>query len=267
MKFENVKIKQMGALEILSLSFNDKEYEFEAPADFVRNEDDKNIVALTYSAINKIALAEGVNFECKEIIKPTYNSCTVLVVATNKEGTVRREALVGKNKDNLPNDAKTECDSLAFKKACVEAFLSLYGVPSSRFNIQSGTYAPKKGSGINMSAIDNEETSDNNDEISSHSPAVNTSETITSESNNSSETSTSSFASVTMPFGTKKGETIYSILASDGGLDYFTRLFAVNQAIKNNKAVSDAVFAYYEENGADEKQKENLDKIRDAISN
>ena len=35
-------------------------------------------------------------------------------------------------------------------------------------------------------------------------------------------------------------------LASDGGLDYFTRLFAVNQAIKNNKAVSDAVFAYYE---------------------
>lgn len=266
MKFEDVKIKQMGATEVLSLSFNGKDYEFEAPADFVRNEDDRNIVALTYSAINKIALAEGVNFECKEIIKPTYNSCTVLVVATSKDGTVRREALIGKNKDNLPNDAKTECDSLAFKKACVEAFLSLYGVPSSRFNIQNGTYAPKKGSGINMSAIDNEDNSDSNDETST--PSANTSSSNVSNNNEtSSETSESSFATVKMPFGTKKGETIYSILASEGGLEYFTRLFAVNQAIKNNTSVSDAVFAYYEEHGADEKQKENLDKIRDAISN
>ena len=31
--------------------------------------------------------------------------------------------------------------------------------------------------------------------------------------------------------------------------------------------IIDQVIAYYEENGADEKQKENLDKIRDAISN
>lgn len=260
MKFEKVNLKKKGNDEILSLTFNDKEYEFTYPTDFVKNEKDSNIVALTFVAINTIALAEGVTFECKQIIKPTYNSCTVLVEAIRPDG-VRREALIGRNKDNLPDDAKGDADNSAYKKACVDAFLALYGVPSSRFDISSGSYAPKKGSGINMNAIDNEDTTSETS-TNEETPSVKTAneDTVTSNSEN-----TKSHATQTMPFGTKKGETIYSILASDGGLDYFARLFAVNQPIRGNKDVSDAVFAYYEEHGADEKQKETLNKIREAI--
>ena len=49
-------------------------------------------------------------------------------------------------------------------------------------------------------------------------------------------------------------------------LEYFSRLFFKNQAIKGNKAVYGAIFAYYEKNGATDAQKEKLTSIRNSIS-
>lgn len=275
MKFiATIKKRQNDGEEYLELVFNEHTYEFEQGADYVKNEKDSNIVALTYAGIIKIANEEGVTFETKDWIKLAYNHITIRVVATRKDG-LSREAVVGRNKDNMQSDGKGDEDTAAHKKACVEAFLALYGIASSRFNIASGKAEPKKsGTGINMNAIDNNVSEDSVNDT----PAPTTSTTVTPSNTDapntpstSNDTANESSAeeNVTMPFGEYRGQKIFDVLRNDTdnkALDYFSRLFFKNQAIKGNKVVSNAIFAYYEKNGATAEQQEKIDSIRKSIS-
>ena len=272
-KFDATIKKRQNGDEYLELAFNDQTYEFEHGADYVRNEKDNNIVALTYAGIIKIANHEGVTFETKDWIKLAYNHITIRVVATRKDGLFR-EAVVGRNKDNMQNDGKGDEDTAAHKKACVEAFLALYGIASSRFNLTSGKTEPKKsGTGINMNAIDNSTNADEDEDIIPETPAVsNTSPsnatTVASENENNDD-ELAKHAEVIMPFGEYRGKKIFEVLEADTdnkALEYFSRLFFKNQAIKGNKAVYSAIFAYYEKNGATDVQKEKLTSIRNSIS-
>ena len=257
--FSDISIAKKDGIDVMRLTFNEKQYEFKAPDYFVRNEKDPNIVALTYQAIIVLANAENVQFETKDILKLAYNQCTVRVVATAPDGRTR-EAIIGKNKDNMPSDAKGDVDSSAHKKACMEAFCALYDIPSTRFNISNGQSAPKKGvGGINMGAIDEDESPDPAPENpSTPAPTENTTTTDAPAENPHADT--------VMPFGPNKGKRIFDMLAEPDGLGYFVRLFAVNQAIKNNRKVSDAVFAYYEAKDTSDTENANLAKIRESLS-
>lgn len=263
-KFNATLKKRQNGENYLELVFNEHTYEFEEGADFVINEKDNNVVALTYAGIIKIANQEGVIFETKDWIKLAYNHITIRVVATRKDGLMR-EAVVGRNKDNMQNDGKGDEDTAAHKKACVEAFLALYGIASSRFNLTSGKTEPKKsGTGINMNAIDNHLETDESSEpaapVTSAPPVV---------KDDVEDDANESHANVIMPFGEYRGKKIFEILANDNdneALKYFTRLFFKNLAIKGNKAVYGAIFAYYDKYGATTEQKENLDSIRQSIS-
>ena len=260
----SLKNRQDGT-EYLEFVFNNKAYEFDSPAEYVRNEENRDIIALTYAAIIRIANEENITFETLDIIKSSYNHCTVRVVARGADGRVR-EALIGKNKDNMPSDAKGDADNAAHKKACVEAFLALYGLTSSRFNIKSGKAATKKGSGgINLDVFDDNASDDSNNEVPNVQPQSQTQATASVVEDNASKPAVNPHSTVEMPFGTNKGQTIFSILAGNGGLAYFSRLFAVNQSIKNNKKVSDAIFAYYEEKGTTDEEQQLLSNIRTAI--
>lgn len=274
-KFDATIKKRQNGDEYLELVFNNQTYEFEQGADYVRNEKDNNIVALTYAGIIKIANQEGVTFETKDWIKLAYNHITIRVVATRKDGLFR-EAVVGRNKDNMQSDGKGDEDTAAHKKACVEAFLALYGIASSRFNLTSGKTEPKKsGTGINMNAIDNSTNVDEDFEGTiPETPAVSNvppSNTVpaTSKNENDNDDELAKHAEVVMPFGEYRGKKIFEVLEADAdnkALEYFSRLFFKNQAIKGNKAVYGAIFAYYEKNGATDAQKEKLTSIRNSIS-
>jgi len=272
-KFDATIKKRQNGDEYLELVFNNQTYEFEQGADYVRNEKDNNIVALTYAGIIKIANQEGVTFETKDWIKLAYNHITIRVVATRKDGLFR-EAVVGRNKDNMQSDGKGDEDTAAHKKACVEAFLALYGIASSRFNLTSGKTEPKKsGTGINMNAIDNSINADENEDIVPETPVVSNTPpsnatTVASENENNDD-ELAKHAEVVMPFGEYRGKKIFEVLEADTdnkALEYFSRLFFKNQAIKGNKAVYGAIFAYYEKNGATDAQKEKLTSIRNSIS-
>lgn len=264
--FSDVSITKKDSVEVLHLTFNEKKYEFKSPDYFVRNEKDPNIVALTYQAIIMLANAEGVQFETKDILKLAYNQCTVRVVATAPNGRMR-EAIIGKNKDNMPADAKGDVDSSAHKKACMEAFCALYDIPSTRFNISNGQSAPKKGvGGINMGAIDEDENVGSASDIPDVPAAPVVSSVPTEIPTTENAPAVSPHADTVMPFGPNKGKRIFDMLAETDGLGYFVRLFAVNQAIKNNNKVSDAVFAYYEGRDVSDAEKANLAKIRESLN-
>lgn len=276
-KFNATLKKRQNGERFLELIFNDQTYEFEEGADFVVNEKDSNIVALTYAGIIKIANQEGVSFETKDWIKLAYNHITIRVVATRKDGLMR-EAVVGRNKDNMQNDGKGDEDTAAHKKACVEAFLALYGIASSRFNISNGKTEPKKsGTGINMNAIDsnmNSDASDDDDDVpaptASSAPVVTAPTAVVDDSEDDAAVDENDkHAQTEMPFGEYRGKKIYDVLAADESgeaLKYFARLFFKNQAIKGNKAVYGAIFAYFEKHGATAEQKESLDSIKKSIS-
>jgi hypothetical protein len=253
----SIKSRENGT-EYLEFILADKVYEFDAPAEYVRNEENPDIVALTYAAIIRIANEENVTFETRGVYKNAYNHCTVHVVAKSADGRMR-ESLIGKNKDNMPSDAKGDADNAAHKKACVEAFLALYGLSSSRFNVKSGKTATKKGSGINLNVVDGDDIESDDEHVPS-APAV--SEPV----NNVTSDESSKHATTPMPFGTKKNQTVFSILAEPGGLSYFSRLYSVNQAVKNNAKISDAIFAYYEDKSVSEEEQKMLSGIREAIS-
>lgn len=274
-KFNATLKKRQNGENYLELVFNEQTYEFEEGADFVINEKDNNVVALTYAGIIKIANQEGVSFETKDWIKLAYNHITIRVVATRKDGLMR-EAVVGRNKDNMQSDGKGDEDTAAHKKACVEAFLALYGIASSRFNLTSGKTEPKKsGTGINMSAIDSHFESD---EVPA--PATPVTPVAASPANatinkgnvddaTTEDVSDDEHANTVMPFGEYRGKKIFDVLSADESgeaLKYFSRLFFKNQAIKGNKAVYGAIFAYYEKHGATAEQKENLESIKQSIS-
>lgn len=261
-KFQATIKKDNDGNDYLELIFNGVTYELEEGSDFVRNERDPNIVALTYAGIIKISNQEGVVYKVVQLIKLNAYQTTIVVSATNKDGLMR-EAVVGRNKDNMQSDGKGDEDTAAHKKACVEAFLALYGIASSRFNIANGKSEPKKsGTGINLAAIDNSTEEDagpatTSKETPATAPAPTVSETV------------SAHAEATMPFGEYRGKKIFDILASDTddeALKYFSRLFFKNQAIKGNRLVYGAIFEYFDKNGATEEQKKILEDIRKCVA-
>ena len=261
-KFQATIKKDNDGNDYLELIFNGVTYELEEGSDFVRNERDPNIVALTYAGIIKISNQEGVVYKVVQLIKLTAYQTTIVVSATNKDGLMR-EAVVGRNKDNMQSDGKGDEDTAAHKKACVEAFLALYGIASSRFNIANGKSEPKKsGTGINLAAIDNSVEEDTAPVKNTAAPSVNSDVAASPEM-------TSTHAEATMPFGEYRGKKIFDILAADTdneALKYFSRLFFKNQAIKGNRLVHGASFEYVDINGATEEQKKILEDIRKCIA-
>ena len=126
-----------------------------------------------------------------------------------------------------------------------------------------------------MNAIDNSTNVDEDFEGTiPETPAVSNvppSNTVpaTSKNENDNDDELAKHAEVVMPFGEYRGKKIFEVLEADAdnkALEYFSRLFFKNQAIKGNKAVYGAIFAYYEKNGATDAQKEKLTSIRNSIS-